>query len=183
MRDRWRPSSASSSLNAVKNSPFSEGSSSTFPNTFLASSLQRRERGNLEAVGPLVSSLSLSDSLWLMGDECRRDETEETLLLRPILDECLRLKKAKAMDEDRSRPLARLLLDMTPGAASIHYFKMIITRSAMCAAAAALLATLSHKLAGRQVSPPSHYFEHQSRWSAAASSKLKHLRTGPIPFS
>ena len=51
---------------------------------------------------PPFSALSAA---LLIGDECRLDDTEETLRLSPAADECLRLKKAKAMDEDLSRPL------------------------------------------------------------------------------
>ena len=51
---------------------------------------------------PPFSALSAA---LLIGDECRLDDTEETLRLSPAADECLRLKNAKAMDEDLSRPL------------------------------------------------------------------------------
>ena len=40
-----------------------------------------------------------------MGDECLLEDTDDTLLLRPTVDECLRLKKAKAIEELRSRLL------------------------------------------------------------------------------
>ena len=97
--------------------------SSTLPRTLRARSLHLRDLGNperdpgLPEVGSSASPslrepppFSAFSAALLMGDECLREDTEDTLRRSPAVDECLRLKKANAIDELLSR-----LLPLPPG--------------------------------------------------------------------